>query len=220
MAEAPTRTPSRRPRISRAYLEAHRRRRFVDATGEILHEFGRRGATTTNVIRLAGGARNSFYEVFSSIEDCIAYGIGLAEAELFAGLEELPGEDGWPTELQAAIGSFYEAVSARPLQAELLLIHSAAARTDAGRLAFRTAGQRFLPLLHRGGAEAEALGRRAPTATVEECLSRSIVELAARRVRSAGLESLAAESAPMALLTGGFYLGREAAEEVLGPAAR
>jgi AcrR family transcriptional regulator len=210
-APSPVSTPSTRPRISREFLDAHRRRRFVEATAEILHEFGRRGATTTNVISLAGGARNSFYEVFGSIEDCIAHGITLADAELFEGLDQLSGEDAWLTEVHSAIAAFYEAVASGPLLAELFLIHSAASRTDIGREAFRTGGERLAALIDRGAIEAENRGHRPPPPFLAEGLSRSIVALAAARVRGPEVESLPAEARSMAALVGGFYLGPEAA---------
>jgi AcrR family transcriptional regulator len=208
------RTSSPRPRISRDFVEAHRRLRYVDATAEILHEFGRRGATTTNVVRLAGGARNSFYEVFASVEDCIRHGIAIADAELFEGLDRADGEAGWLAEVHAAISTFYEAVASRPLLAELFLIHSAASRTDTGREAFRSGGDRFTALIGRGIAEAEALRRTPPPELVAEGLSRSIVALATARVRTASVDGLREQAGPMTGLVGGFYLGPSAATEL------
>jgi AcrR family transcriptional regulator len=206
-----------RPRISRAFIEAHRRRRYVEATAEILHEFGRRGATTTNVISLAGGARNSFYEVFGSIEDCLAHGIALAGAELFEGLDRLGGEEEeWLAEVHSAIAAFFEGVASRPLIAELFLIHSASSRSDIGREASRTGGERFAALIARGGAEAENRGHPAPPAFLAEGLSRSIVAVAAARVRGPEVESLPEQAGSMTALVGGYYLGPEAAAEVLG----
>ena len=155
--------PAPRPRVSRDFVEAHRRRRCVDAVAEILHEFGRGGLSVTAVVRLARIARNSFYELFSGIEDCLGYGIGVAEAELFAGLEPLHGEGDWPAELEAGIAAFFEAAAVRPLLAELFLIHAAGSRTDAAQAASRSGGERFVPLLGRGRAAAEALGRPTPS---------------------------------------------------------
>lgn len=209
------RPPSTRPRISREFIEAHRRRRYVDATAEILHEFGRGGTTTTSVIELAGGARASFYEVFGSLEDCIDHGIALADAELFGGLGRPGGEDGWLAQVHSAITAFYEAVASRPLLAELFLIHSAASRTDIGREASQAGGGRFAALIARGGAEAEERGHPPPPAFLAEGLSRSVVALAAARVRGPEAGSLPAEASSMTALVGGFYLGPEGAAEVL-----
>ncbi len=209
-------TASRRPRISQDFVEMHRRRRYVDATAEILHEFGRSGVTTANVLRLSGGARNSFYEVFRSIDDCIAYGIRLAETELFGHLEPLTGDGYWPAEVDGAISGFFAAVAADPMLAELFLVHSVVLRTDVGRVAFESGGERFVPLLRQGRAEAEALGRRPPSELIEECLSRSIVALATARVRS-GAATLSAESGPTTSLIAAAYLGEDVAVEMLGP---
>ena len=215
-APSSVRPPSTRPRISRDFVEAHRRLRYVEATAEILHEFGRKGATTTNVIQLAGGARNSFYDVFGSLDECIAHGIALADAELFEGLDQLGGEHDWLAEVHSAIAAFFAAVASRPLLAELFLIHSAASRTDVGREASQAGGERFAALIARGAAAADDSGRRPPPRFLAEGLSRSIVALAAARVQGPEVESLPAEARSMTALVGGFYLGPEAASEALG----
>jgi AcrR family transcriptional regulator len=210
----------RRPQISRQFLEEHRRRRYVEAAAELLHEFGREGPTVTNIVRMAGTARNSFYEVFGGAEDCIAYGIGAVVEELFATLAAQDGEGEWLGELDEAISGFYGAVAAEPILAELFLIHAASSRVEEGRSAARAGAEHFVDLLARGRAEAEAQGRRPLPAPAEEYFSRAIVSVAAGRVRRADLDALPEESRPMAALVGGFYLGPAAAEEILsGPTA-
>jgi AcrR family transcriptional regulator len=218
MEDSPPRAPaapSRRPQISREYLEEHRRHRYVDAVAELLHEFGREGPTVTNLVRLAGTARNSFYEVFRSAEDCIAYGVGAAAREMFASLEDQDGEGEWLTELVAAVDGFYAAVAARPLQAELLLIHSASCRTAAGREALPHGIDRLAALLSRGRAEAESRGRRPPPPLLDEYLAWVIATPPAGRVRGAELASLPEESRAVTLLVASYYLGSEAAEKAL-----
>jgi AcrR family transcriptional regulator len=177
----PTRPMPRRPRVSEEFVELHRRRRYVDAAAEILHEFGRSGLTTTNLVRLAGGSRSSFYQAFDGVEGCMAYGFGIAEEELFAERGDASGEKSRLTEVYEAIGGFFGAVAAAPLHAEFFLIHSAAVRTEEGRVAFGVGGESFAALIGRGHLEAEMLDRRPPPALAAECLSRAIVELAARR---------------------------------------
>jgi AcrR family transcriptional regulator len=208
-------SPSRRPRISREFVEQFRRRRFVDASAELLHEFGREGATVTNIVRLAGTARNSFYDVFRSAEDCIAYGIGLGAGELFATLGAQDGGGEWLGEVRDAVAGFYGAVAAEPLLAELFLIHSATSRVDHGRAAARVGVERFSGLLARGRAEAQARGRRPLPTSTEEYFSRAIVSLAARRIWEGGVEELPAESRGVTALVGGFFLGPDAAERIL-----
>jgi AcrR family transcriptional regulator len=218
MEDSPPRAPApppRRPQISREYLEEHRRHRYVDAVAELLHEFGREGPTVTNLVRLAGTARNSFYEVFRSAEDCIAYGVGVAAEEMFASLEDQDGEGEWLTELAAAVDGFYATVAARPLQAELLLIHSAGCRSSAGREALPHGIDRLAALLGRGRAESESRGRRPPPPLLDEYLAWAIAAPPASRVRDAELATLPQESRAVTLLVASYYLGSEAAENAL-----
>jgi AcrR family transcriptional regulator len=208
--------PARRPQISREYLDEVRRRRYVDAVAELLHEFGRHGLTVTNIVRLAKTARNSFYEVFSGSEDCVGYGVGVAVEEIFAGLEDQDGEGEWLPELHEAIAGFYAAVAANPILAELFLIHSASSRTEHGRAAAHSGAERFVPLLRRGRVDAEARQRPPLPATTEEYFSLAIVARAAQRVRDPEVGALPEEARGLARLVGEFYLGTETAGQVLG----
>jgi AcrR family transcriptional regulator len=210
--------PPRRPQISREYLERHRRRRYVEASAELLHEFGREGPTVTNLVRMAGTARNSFYEVFAGAEDCIAYAAGLAAEEIFATLGDLDGEGEWLAEVADAVAGFYAAVADRPLLAELLLVHSVACRSALGREALPGAIDRLAALLGRGRAESRPRGRRPPPALLDEYLAWAIATPAARRVRSAEVAALPQEAHAVTLLVGGYYLGPEASEEILARA--
>jgi AcrR family transcriptional regulator len=222
MEDSPTQAPDpppRKPRISREYLEAHRRGRYVDASAELLHEFGRQGSTVTNLVRLAGTARNSFYEVFTGAEDCIAYGVGLAAEEIFATLDAQTGEGEWLAEVEGAIGGFYAAVAARPLQAELLLIHSAGCRSDIGREALPRGIDRLAALLQRGRAESESRGLCPPPPLADQYLAWGIATPAVLQVRNAESASLPRESHGVSALVAGYYLGSEGSEEVLAGAS-
>jgi AcrR family transcriptional regulator len=210
--EYQTRWGSARPRLSPDFVDSNRCRRYVDAAAEILHEFGRPGLTTTNLVRLAGGSRGTFYQLFSSVDDCLFHGVALADAELFSALDGLRGDGEWLSELNTAIEGFYEAVAAQPLLAELFLIHSARVSTDA----FHSCGDRFLTLLRRGRAAGAARNRRPPSPAIEEAVARAIVVLAARRVREPGLDGLPNEGRSICALVGSLYLGREEALKALG----
>jgi hypothetical protein len=224
MEDPPRREPTvphRRPRISREFVESHRRGSYVDAAAELLHEFGREGPTVTNIVRMAGSACNSFYEVFRSAEDCIAHGAGLAAEEMFASLEAQGGEGRWLSEVGSAVAGFYVAVAATPLRAELLLIHSPACRSEAGRGALPRGVDLFAALLGRGRAESESRGRRPPPPLLDEYLAWAITAPAAGRVRGMDVAALPQESHAVTALVGGYYLGSEAADEALagGPPA-
>jgi AcrR family transcriptional regulator len=214
MVEPSAQKQPRRPQISREFLEDYRRRRYVDAAAELLHEFGREGPTVTNIVRMAGTARNSFYEVFRSAEDCIGYAIGVARVELFATLDGQDGEGGWLAEVEQAISGFYAAVVAAPMLADLYLVHAAASRVDHGRAAARAGVEGFASLLVRGRAEAVERDRRSLPATADEYLARVIVSLAARRVIEDRAAELPGETQAMATLIGDFYLGPAAVDAI------
>jgi AcrR family transcriptional regulator len=216
MEEAPGARPSvhrRRPRISHEFVEEHRRGRYVDAVAELLHDFGRDGATVSDLVRTAGTARNTFYETFSGIEDCIAYGVSRAGGDVFAVLDRLDGEGEWPAEVGTAVAGFYAAVAAQPPRAELLLIHSSSCRQAEAREALPRGVERFADLLARGRPEAEARGRRPPPPLLDEYLAWVIATPAAGRVRSAAVAALPQESQAMTALVAGYYLGTDAVEE-------
>jgi AcrR family transcriptional regulator len=219
MPDQPVSRAPRRPQISREYLEEHRRRRYVDAVAELLHEFGHEGPTVSNIVRMAGTARNSFYEVFSGAQDCIAYGIGVAADRLLEGLGESDDEGDWPAEVEEAIVGFYGVVAAEPILAELFLIHAPASRVEHGREAARRGAEAFAHLFDRGREEAERRGLRPPPPSAAEFFALAALSLATRRVRGPEVATLPAEARPTAALVVGAYLGPEAADELLAGAA-
>jgi AcrR family transcriptional regulator len=209
MSSPAGRKPTVRPQLSRAFIEDIRRRRCADAAAEVLHEFGRDGLSVSNLVSVAGTTRGSFYEIFSGVEDCLAYTARLADEEVFAALYAQRGEGDWPSEVRSAIGGFYEAVGAKALLAETLLLHARSSRTHGGREIAWSVARRFEPLLRRGRPEASARGRRLPGEAIDAALSGAIVSLATQRVRGPDVEELAQESEPTTTLVLGFYLGRE-----------
>ncbi len=208
-----------RPRISREFVEGHRRRRYVEAAAELLHEFGRDGPTVTNLVRLAGTARNSFYDVFGGAEECIAHGVGLAAGEMFATLDGLGGEGDWLAEVGLAVGGFYGAVAERPLWGELLLIHSAASRPSTGEDPLADSIDRLAALLGRGRAESQARGLRPPPPLLDEYLAWAITAPAAAAVRGPEVAALPQKAAGVTVLVGGYYIGPAAAQQGPGDGA-
>jgi AcrR family transcriptional regulator len=83
-------------------IEERRRRRYVEAAAEILYEFGHAGLTSTSIVQVAGTARTSFYGAFSGVEACFDYAIELADAELFAALDDPRRDGAWARDLLAA----------------------------------------------------------------------------------------------------------------------
>jgi AcrR family transcriptional regulator len=61
--------PGRHP-LPREFIAQHQRARIIAALAEETVEKGYRAVTVADIVRRAGIARNTFYENFSSKEDC------------------------------------------------------------------------------------------------------------------------------------------------------
>lgn len=202
--------------IERRFLMAHRRRRFVVAAAEIAHEFGRAGITTTTICQIAHTARNTFYDTFESVDDCLRCGAAEAYEELFAPVLAADPDGGWALDVERAVGGFYAAVAAEPLLAELLLIHSLAL-ADGGEAVYERGVAAVERLLAPGRPLAEARGHR-PSPLTEELGARAIVSLAARKVRRGASDSLTAEAPEVArLVTAAFFVSAGAPASGAGP---
>ena len=64
------RPPPGRQRLSREFIARHQRARIVAALAEETMDKGYRAVTVADIVRRAGIARNTFYDNFSSKEDC------------------------------------------------------------------------------------------------------------------------------------------------------
>jgi AcrR family transcriptional regulator len=81
---------SRRPRLSREFIQAHQRTRILDALAQLVIERGYPSTTVADITREAGIARNTFYDNFGSKE---AAAEGLVRSVL--GGEPLHIDDFW-----------------------------------------------------------------------------------------------------------------------------
>ncbi len=194
--------------ISPDFVAAHRRRRFVLAAAEIASDFGRSAITATTLCQVAHTARNTFYDTFEGVEDCLRCGAREAYEELFAPVLGADLEGEWLVEVERAIGGLYAAVAADPLLAELLFVHSFALG-DGGEAGYERGVAAVVQLLAPSRPLAEALGRQ-PPALAEELAARAIVALAAQKVGQGAATELRAEAAPMADLAAGALLADNA----------
>jgi len=92
-----------RPLLSRTFIEAERRRRFAAAAAAIAHERGPRAVTAARICARAHSARNTFYELFASVEDCLRFGVGEAGERILEPLRSAAGEGEWLPEVELAL---------------------------------------------------------------------------------------------------------------------
>lgn len=200
--------PGRRPMISRDFLLDARRARFAAAAAEIVEEFGLGGASVTNVVRLGGGSRGSFYEVFPNVGACLEFGILMAYRRLFEDLGAGTPEDGWAARVEVAVRTLYGRVAEEPVSAALYLVHSHAIRTGPERRGPWEGAVALEGLLAAGRV---AAGRRVPDCA-EEYWASAVLEKAARALRAGEVAALPGQAGAMSALAVGAYLG--------GPATR
>jgi AcrR family transcriptional regulator len=209
------RATPRRPDLAREFIEAARRRSFALAAAEVAHEFGIHAVTVSFVCQVAGSARNTFYDHFANVGECLRHGVREAFELLFMPFREV-GDGEWLEEVERAIAGFYGAAAREPMLAELLLVHSFGIALkdedpdlDAGVVAMTA-------LLARGREEVE--GEVVPIPLAEDYLARVISSLAALKLRREEAETLPAHTREMTTLVGIAYLGPQRTMRILEPA--
>jgi AcrR family transcriptional regulator len=182
----------RPPLLDREYVLAHRRRRFAAAAAECLHDGGSPGTTVTAIVARTRSSRNSFYEVFDSVADCLAFAVSDAYDRLLAPVRDAEAlEAEWGERVALAVGGFYEAVSRDPLLAELFLIHSHAVQLVPGARGYEAGIDDIADLLARGRVAPSPKRHGSAPAAAEEYWACVLLEAAAAALRREELDGLA-----------------------------
>src|SRR3954453_7523669 len=125
------------------------RARLLDAMIRVVAERGYVAASVTDVVRLAGVSRSTFYEQFPSKEACFLEGyragVDVLVERVRAAVHDAP--DDWRAQLRAGIRAYVEAPASEPVfaRAYLLEIHAAGPTALEERAA---AGRRFADRYH------------------------------------------------------------------------
>ena len=133
-----------RPRISRAFLDAQRRRRFAAGAAELADEFGVGEITVTMLCQVGHSARNTFYDLFSSGADCMRHTAALGCEALFA---TAPDPGGASLDPARVTGALCEAAATEPALVGFLLVHSPAVPMGEGDVTVDSAAGRLAGLL-------------------------------------------------------------------------
>lgn len=72
-----------RPQLSDRYLAAHRRRRLLEGAAEAVAVLGSDKVKVAELVTFSHCARNAFYEMFGSRDDCLRQLLETAASELF-----------------------------------------------------------------------------------------------------------------------------------------
>jgi AcrR family transcriptional regulator len=187
------RLPPGRHGLPREFVVHNQRERLIAGLAEAVAEKGYLGTTIADITRQAAVSRRTFYEHFTTRDECFVAAYDTVMAELHERIAQAfeQAED-WPHAVRSGIRAMLHFLVVEPSLARLCMVEALVAgpvvvdRYDA-------AIQSFVPYFHSGriGRPSATLERLSPT--TEEALVGGMISLISRRVlagRTEELESL------------------------------
>lgn len=208
------RPPPGRQQLSREFIARHQRSRIIAALAEEAASQGYRAVTVADIVRRAGIARNTFYENFSSKEDCFLAAQEYAVDEALRRVVEAASDvESWHDRVQAGLASFLNSVATEPALARTCFVEALSAG-PAARERYEQSLQAFVPLF-RIGRKVSKHGDALPE-TLEETIVGGIFWIIYQRIvggETARIEALLPELVEFALTP---YVGPETAKRTSG----
>src|ERR1700709_774352 len=122
------RPPPGRQGLPAHFVAPHQRAGVVAALAEETMSRGYRAVTVADIVRRAGIARNTFYDNFSSKEDCFLATQDYAVEESLARVVEAAADaDGWEALTVAGLGAFLKYVADEPALARTCIVEALSA---------------------------------------------------------------------------------------------
>jgi len=204
-----TRKPPGRHPLPREFITRHQRARIIAALAEETVEQGYRSVTVADIVGRAGIARNTFYENFSSKEDCFLAASEFAVKEALRRVVDAASRvDAWPQRVNAGLAAFLGYVAGEPALARTCIVEALSAGPAAVERYERSI-QAFVPLF-RMGRKVAPNGDSLP-ATLEETIVGGVFWIIYQRIvmgQVEEIEQLLPELVEFSLTP---YVGAEAA---------
>jgi AcrR family transcriptional regulator len=202
--------------LSREFIVEHQRARIIAALADETVEKGYRAVTVSDIVRRAGIARNTFYENFSSKEDCFLsaseYAVDVAHGRVVDAAAKV---DAWPAKVATGIAAFLHYVASEPALARTCIVEALSAGPAAVERYERSI-QAFIPLFQLGRA-ASAKGGKLPE-TLEETIVGGIFWILYQRIIMGQVEQIEGLLGELVEFSLTPYLGAEAAKRVAAEA--
>jgi AcrR family transcriptional regulator len=206
-----------RQALSREFIVEHQRARIVAALAQETVEKGYRAVTVADIVRRAGIARNTFYENFSSKEDCFLVASEYAvESALDRVLAAAAKADDWPARVSAGIAAFLAYVASEPALARTCIVEALSAGPAAVERYERSI-QAFVPFF-KLGREESAKGVELPE-TLEETIVGGIFWILYQRIIMGQVEQIEGLLDELVEFSLTPYLGAEAAKRAAAEAS-
>jgi len=120
--------------LPREFIAQHQRARIIAALAEETVEKGYRAVTVADIVRRAGIARNTFYENFSSKEDCFLAASEFAVKEALRRVVDAASKvDTWPARVNSGLAAFLHYVATEPALARTCIVEALSAGEAAQR---------------------------------------------------------------------------------------
>lgn len=201
--------PGRHP-LPREFITQHQRARIIAALAEETAEKGYRSVTVADIVSQAGIARNTFYENFSSKEDCFLAASEYAVKEALRRVVDAASKvDAWPARVDAGLAAFLHYVATEPALARTCIVEALSAGPAAVERYERSI-QAFVPLF-RMGRKVAPNGEELP-GTLEETIVGGIFWIIYQRLvmgQAEEIEGLRQELVEFSLTP---YVGAESAK--------
>jgi AcrR family transcriptional regulator len=198
--------------LPREFIAQHQRARIVAALAEETVEKGYRAVTVADIVRRAGIARNTFYENFSSKEDCFLDACDFAVNEALGRVVATAGKfPTWPEMIRAGLGAFLRYVASEPALARTCIVEALSAGPAAVERYERSI-QAFVPFFRRG-RKASPNGDELPE-TLEETIVGGIFWILYQRIIMGQVEQIEDLLGQLVEFSLTPYLGAEAAKRV------
>jgi len=198
-------------RLSREFITQHQRARIIAALAEETAAQGYRAVTVADVVRRAGIARNTFYDNFSSKEDCFLATQDFAVEEALRRVVEAATKvDSWQARVDAGLAAFLHYVTSEPALARTCIVEALSAG-PAALARYEESLQAFIPLF-RIGRKVSPHGEDLPE-TLEETIIGGVFWIIYQRIilgETEEIEQLLPELVEFALTP---YVGAEAARK-------
>jgi AcrR family transcriptional regulator len=198
-----------RHRLPREFIARHQRARIVNALALEVSQKGYRAVTVADIVKRAGIARNTFYENFSSKEDCFLAAQKFAMSAALERVVDAAGEiDDWPSRVKAGLAAFLGFVAEEPALARTCMVDALAAAPTSVRY-YEESLQAFVSLF-KLGRDVSPHGQELPE-TLEEALIGGVFWILYQRLLVEEPEKIGALLPELVEFALTPYLGAEAA---------
>lgn len=201
--------PGRHP-LPREFITRHQRARIIAALAEETVEKGYRAVTVADIVSRAGIARNTFYENFSSKEDCFLAASEFAVKEALRRVVDAASRvDAWPQRVNAGLDAFLHYVASEPALARTCIVEALSAGPAAVERYERSI-QAFVPLF-RMGRKVAPKGEGLP-GTLEETIVGGVFWIIYQRIVMGQVEEIEQLRPELVEFSLTPYVGAEAAK--------